>query len=295
MALLVFNLNRLSPPFDYVNESVFEIPATRGMRLANRHIRLIFILGGEARMRLGNLPPVILRAGDAVVLSQPTSYEYLPLVAGQGARLQALAVSIKPESRSPSLGRPLMNRFPVSGHYPAIQNATMLHSIHLIRTEAEAGANDSALAVSALATLLVLALVRSRDLPPANSPRIKRSSTYLVEQAREYIFKNFSEELTLEGIAWHLRLSEEYLARLFKKETGQTVFEFVREFRLNTAKRLLAGTNHSVTQIARMAGFSAPTVFCRSFRAVFGISPMAYRTAHAGNPNRGLRGAIKSI
>jgi len=205
VALLLYHLNRLPPPFDYLTESVFEIPAARGMRLANRHVRLIFVLGGDARLRLGEAEPVPLRAGDVVLLPCPAAYGYLPAVPGMPARLQALAISVKPSM----LARQIAARFPRPVHLPGIQNAHMLHHLYQIRTEAENGQRDAPLVVGARATLLVLALLRGpvEKLSPA---RINRPSAYLVEQAREFIFKNHSGELTLAGIAWHLRLSEEY-------------------------------------------------------------------------------------
>jgi len=64
--------------------------------------------------------------------------------------------------------------------------------------------------------------------------------------------------------------------------------------RLNTAKQLLAGTNHSVTRIAEMAGFSSPTYFCRLFRRVFQTTPAGYRAARAGNPSAELERSRKS-
>jgi len=48
------------------------------------------------------------------------------------------------------------------------------------------------------------------------------------------------------------------LARLFQRETGPTVFEFIRDFRISTAKRLLSDTNHS---LVRIAGFSSEEVW----------------------------------
>lgn len=284
MGLLVFNLNRLPPPFEYVNESVFEIPATRPLRITNRLVRIILVLDGEAQLQMGDQAPVPLRAGDALVFPRASHYSYLPALPGRGARLHALAISLKNDERASSLNRLVKAQFPDCRHLPTIQNAAMLHYIHLLRSEAESGRKDAGFAVGALATLLITLLFRRKENPPDPPARAPRSSRYLVEQAREFISKNYNEPLSLEQIAWHLRLSAEYLARLFKRETGQTVFECVREIRLNVAKRFLSGTNHPVIRISEMTGFSSPSVFCRVFRGAFGQSPTSYRSQSGGNP-----------
>lgn len=280
MGLFVFHLNRLPAPFLKVEETVFEVPATRPLKMSNRSVRLIFVLGGTAQLRLGDGPAVPLLAGDAFILSKPISYAYVPALVGKPARLHALALSLRQESDRASLGQQVLSRFPECAHYAGIQSAGMLHYIHLLRNEAEE-AEISPLAVSALASLLVLLVVRTKKNQPPPG-KVARSASYLIEQTREYIHKNYQDPLSLEQIAWRVGLSEEYLARLFRRETGQTVFEFVRETRFNIAKRLLIETNHSVTRIAAMAGFSSPQVFCRVFRQTFSQSAIAYRSAHGG-------------
>jgi AraC-like DNA-binding protein len=280
MGLFVFRLNRLPAPFLKVEETIFEVPATRPLEMSNRGIRVIFILGGVAQLRLGNSPAIPLLAGDAFILSRPISYAYAPAFVGKSARLHALALSLRLESTRASLSHQVLSRFPECVHYSGIQSASILHYIHQLRSEAEES-EVSPLAVSALASLLVLLVLRAKkNLPPQS--RAVRSATFLIEQTKEYIHKNYRDPLTLEQIAWRIGLSEEYLSRLFKRETGQTVFEYVRETRFNIAKRLLIETNYSVARIAGMAGFSSPQVFCRVFRQTFSQSATAYRSAHGG-------------
>lgn len=287
MSLLVFNLTRLPTPFESINESVFEIPASGSVRVLNRLPRVLFVLDGEAKLVLGN-KSVDLRAGDIFVVPNVSQYAYLPHWAGRSSRLHVLVIALRKEVDKASLPAMVAARFPDVTHLPAIQNASTLHYIHQLRAEAESNRRDKGIAVGALSTLLLLGFLRASAEPLPELPRTTRSSAYLVEQAREFVFKNYGEELSLGRIAWHLRLSEEYLARLFKRETGGTVFSYVREVRLNVAKNLLTGTNQSVAKIGEKAGFASPSVFCRLFRKEFGLSPSAYRSKHAGNPGGNL-------
>lgn len=293
MGLVAFSLKRL-PPFSRIEETVFEIPASRPLKLINRQIRIIFILGGAAQLRLEDQALVPLAPGDAFVLSKPIPYAYVSAAAGKSTRLHALALSLQLEKESTSLGQQILTHFPKSKHYAGIQNASMLHYINLLRNEVEQQASGSALAVSALASLLVLLFIRGRKHVSPTS-RVTRSASYRIEQAREYIHKNFHDAISLEQIAWHIGLSEEYLSRLFKRETGHTVFEYVRDVRLSAAKRLLIETNHPVTRISTMTGFSSPPVFCRVFRQAFTNSPMAYRSNHAGIIDQRMSDAKRHI
>jgi len=291
MGLLVFNMESLPPPFQTISESTLEISNRRGVALRAKQLRLIFVLGGAGKLRFGDDAEVPLAVGDVFALAPGFRYTYLPSE-GRATRLQVLAIFFKAKIEGPARSWTKLI-CPDAGHacWRGSQNAEMLHLIHQLRAEGEGKRLGYGAAAASLATLLILTLLRADRGSLSENPK-KRTSRYLVDQAREFIFKNFDEELTLAGVAWYLRLSEEYLARLFKQETGQTVFDFVRECRLNAAKRLLTGTNETVVQIASVSGFSSASVFCRMFRKVVGCSPSAYRAERAGNPNFALRNGL---
>jgi AraC-like DNA-binding protein len=108
------------------------------------------------------------------------------------------------------------------------------------------------------------------------SPRTPRAEP-LVNAAREYIVKHFARDLTLGEIAWHVGKGEEHLARQFKRRTGQSVFDYVREVRIAHAKTLLASPALTLTEIAGRCGFHSLSFFSRTFRACTGMAPSRYR------------------
>lgn len=71
MGLLVFHLPKMPCPVESLSKSLFEVPTHREIRISNRLPRLIFILKGTARVRLGDAAPLPLHAGDALVLPHP--------------------------------------------------------------------------------------------------------------------------------------------------------------------------------------------------------------------------------
>ena len=102
-----------------------------------------------------------------------------------------------------------------------------------------------------------------------------------VEYAREYIHKNHARPfrpLCLSEIAWFAGVSEEHLARVFHKVTGKTVMQYLKDYRLNFAKGLLARTGKPVAEIAESAGFASAVSFCRAFKKTEGCTPGDYRS-----------------
>ncbi len=92
-----------------------------------------------------------------------------------------------------------------------------------------------------------------------------------------YIQNHYAEPLTLGMFADMLHITPYHLCRLFKKETGMTVMEYLLEIRLQKASELLKNTGLLIAQIAFDSGFSDESYFCRAFRRSKGISPSAYR------------------
>ncbi|RSZ35996.1 MULTISPECIES: helix-turn-helix domain-containing protein [unclassified Variovorax] len=85
----------------------------------------------------------------------------------------------------------------------------------------------------------------------------------------------------LPALAASVGTHEKRLSRVFREQTGRTVFEFAREVRLAEAQRLLAGSALSVEEVALAVGFSGAANFSTAFRERFGSTPTAFRQASA--------------
>jgi AraC-like DNA-binding protein len=153
--------------------------------------------------------------------------------------------------------------------------------VRKVRAEIEAEESGFRYMVSAHCRMLVTRLIRTfatrRKVAPSPASRTAEDTCWAVEHAKFFIFENYSRHLNLGTIAWEVRLSAEHLARLFKKTTGQTVFEFIRDLRIESAKSYLISSKRSVNQISDLVGFSSPTLFCRNFRRATGIRPSQFR------------------
>ncbi len=82
----------------------------------------------------------------------------------------------------------------------------------------------------------------------------------------------------LKDAAATLRISADYLRHCFKADTGMTPLEYLTKLRIAQAKRyLVQNKSYTVSEIARLCGFTDPYYFSRCFKKQTGLSPKAYR------------------
>lgn len=84
-------------------------------------------------------------------------------------------------------------------------------------------------------------------------------------------------DITVNQIAEHFNYHPNYLGKLFKKNTNNTLSEVIINIRLNHAKELLIKSNTSVEEIAFLVGYSNVSSFIRSFKKSFNLTPSKFR------------------
>ena len=98
-----------------------------------------------------------------------------------------------------------------------------------------------------------------------------------LENALEFIEKNYSCGISIQDIARSAQLSVFHFSRLFKKAIGFTPYEYLVKYRMNKAKFLLSHTQLPVEEIAYQVGFEDASAFIRTFKKLEGITPLKYR------------------
>ena len=113
----------------------------------------------------------------------------------------------------------------------------------------------------------------------AKMQTLSRSKIYSkpVISCLEYIYENLGIRITLPMLANHCDLSEAYLSRLFKKETGFTVSDYILYKKLETAKSMLIYSDYSVSSIAAALAFPGQSYLTRVLKADCGLTPLQYR------------------
>lgn len=93
----------------------------------------------------------------------------------------------------------------------------------------------------------------------------------------QFIRENFHNELSIEQLAEVAHLSISALERRFKKYLAKTAKQFIRQIRLDNARRLLVETKLPIAQVAYQSGFSDHSYFSRHFKLMFGQLPLQLR------------------
>lgn len=97
-----------------------------------------------------------------------------------------------------------------------------------------------------------------------------------IEKVKNYIQANI-RDVNREDIAAHVYLNSAYLSRLFKKETGQSLMDFIILAKINQAKILLTETNQKISDIGDALGYENFSYFGKVFKKTVGITPQEYR------------------
>ena len=98
-----------------------------------------------------------------------------------------------------------------------------------------------------------------------------------IEELLSYINENIDQQLTLESLAQRVSLSPFYFSRVFKKETGYTLREYLTNTRINAARFYLRSTELSLKEITYRCGYGSDSTFCTTFKRITGMTPLEYR------------------
>lgn len=105
----------------------------------------------------------------------------------------------------------------------------------------------------------------------------RRMYSGYIEGCRDFIHKNYRQKLYIGDIADALGISESHLSRLFKKETGITIQEYILRFRIEGAENLLKYSEASLSEISDYLCFHSQSHFGRIFKQYKNMSPRTFR------------------
>ncbi len=95
---------------------------------------------------------------------------------------------------------------------------------------------------------------------------------------KNYIAQNYHNELlSIKEISEHANLSVSYMCTYFKSQTGQTLNQYLTEYRMERAKQLLEDVRIHISDISDQVGYSNGNYFGKTFKKYSGLSPSQYR------------------
>lgn len=98
-----------------------------------------------------------------------------------------------------------------------------------------------------------------------------------MEQAVAYIQENYATDLNMAVVSNHVSMNYSLFSYAFKQYTGKNFVNYLKELRVNEAKRLLAETDLRVIEISQQVGYENEKHFMKIFKSVSGVSPTEYR------------------
>lgn len=101
----------------------------------------------------------------------------------------------------------------------------------------------------------------------------------VILQAKKYIKKNYSKDISLENVAAYVNLNPTYFSRIFSQQTGRTFIDFLTDVRMEIAKNLLKNTDMRVQKISEEIGYNNAYYFSRLFKKHTNITPLDYRNS----------------
>ena len=117
----------------------------------------------------------------------------------------------------------------------------------------------------------------------AHSEDLEQRMNRVIDHVRSHL----EGRLDLDELAQVASYSPYHFHRLFRREMGETLGEFVRRIRLEDASCRLKDPRSTVTEVAFASGFSSPAAFSKAFSARFSTSPSKWRVQALQNSNRG--------
>ena len=105
----------------------------------------------------------------------------------------------------------------------------------------------------------------------------ENAKSIYVEQAIDYIYKNYDKNIAIGDMANYLNVDRTYLYRLFKKECGLSPQKYLLNFRLKVAMSKLENTQNSIREISEACGFNQVSLFCYQFKKFYKDTPLNYR------------------
>jgi len=161
-------------------------------------------------------------------------------------------------------------------HVPPAERPAWLADLADLAAELRDRRDGYADAARAHLTLLLVRLGRLH--PEAPAPGVEP----LLASVLDLIEARYREPISLRDVADAVGLTAGHLTTVIARRTGRTVQQWITERRMREARRLLADTELTVTEIAPRVGYREPGYFVRRFRAAHGVTPAAWR--RAGRP-----------
>jgi AraC-like DNA-binding protein len=158
-------------------------------------------------------------------------------------------------------------------HRDINQNSTSHHEIVLLEIKARLLRLAANLTEAGL--LQTGKEFHSRGTKPVGAQNVSK-----IESMAKFIAQHYTEQICAADVANNVKLHPDYAADMFRKTFGITLNNFVIQYRVQHAQRLLVTTSKKILDVAFASGFNSLSRFNASFKLLCGCTPRQYRASH---------------
>lgn len=106
-----------------------------------------------------------------------------------------------------------------------------------------------------------------------------RSQVTAVRAIHDAMIQDLSHHYTLAELSRQFGIAQTSMKLCFKAVYGSSIYQYIKTYRMQTARVLLQDTSRSVTEIAATLGYDNPSKFSEAFKKEYGISPTLFRNS----------------
>ena len=124
---------------------------------------------------------------------------------------------------------------------------------------------------------LILAELQAANQRQSHASAAATPQEHYVQQALEYIARNYSRQIRVTDITAYVGLNRSYFANVFCDVMNVSPRTYLLHYRMQKAAELLISTSLNVGDIARSVGYTDPLTFSRAFKRVMQYAPQEFR------------------
>lgn len=108
---------------------------------------------------------------------------------------------------------------------------------------------------------------------------VEVTDNFIINKIISYLYMHIEDHLSLEEIAYDLKISTGYLSSCFKKNMGISVMNYYKKIKVERSKTLLMNSNKSILEISTLLGFCDQCHFSKTFKSIVGLTPTEYKNS----------------
>jgi AraC family transcriptional regulator len=163
---------------------------------------------------------------------------------------------------------------------PQEEDADLVLAGEMVMAGLRAGGAGSEVMFDALARVFLVKLIERYGEERAEALDFTASFTAQhYKRVLDHVARHFGSPLTIEDLAREAGLSTAHFSRLFRQVIGESPYQYLMDYRIEQAKKMLGEAGRPLIDIALACGFSDQPHFTRIFKRLTGKTPKEWRTA----------------